>query len=489
VRAAVGACALRLSRLCRRMKRSPLLAALFAVIMAVTGCASLKLPQGSGGDPHVAGTKAWWKKHKKTAEMVPGAGYRVAGVDGYFDENGLPINSRVAKTIDKPEDGAGGLLNDVGTKKFVSSIKETVGLGPNEQEAQRQFELGEANFRGQHYDEAADNFKAAANGWPDSSLAQDALFQLGESYFFGERYPKANNAYEDMLKKYPNSRHLDKAITRQFAIARYWEQHADYDPDWVTTPNFTDDKLPLFDKLGRAIKAYENIRLNDPTGPLADDAIMATANSYFRRGRWNDADYQYALLIKEYPRSDHQFNAHELGLQCKLRRYQGPDYDGTPLEEAEQLVKTQRKQFHTELTEEQRLRLKDIEAQITQQLASREFKMAEHFDGIEEFGSAKFYYGQVLKKYPGTPLAEQSRTRLAEINPLPDRPEEKLDWLVALVPESTERQQVKQVPELPGESLMPPGSDRQMLAERPDGATQTGSSQTGGTTSEPTIRR
>ncbi len=431
--------------------------------MAVCGCASLSLPHGAAGDPKTPGTKAWWGKHKKTAEMVPGSGYRVDGTEGYFDENGLPINSRVSKVVDKPDAG-GGLLNDVGTAKFVGGIKESIGLGPNQQEAQRQFDLGEANFRGQHFEEAADNFKDAAGRWPESALAQDALFALGESLFFAERYPKANNAYEDLLRKYPNSRHLDKAITRQFAIARYWEQYADYDPDWVTTPNVTNDRLPLFDTLGRAIKVYENIRLNDPTGPLADDAIMATANSYFRRGRYNDADYQYALLIKEYPRSDHQFIAHQLGVQCNLRRYQGPDYDVTPLEKAELLSKQQRQQFGGELSEEERAKLAEIEAQIVREMANREYLMAKHFDKIEEYGSAKFYYGQVLKEYPTTPYGDLARTRLQELGGLPDRPEPKLAWLIDLVPESSERLQVKQVPELVAPSIEVPGSTTPMLA-------------------------
>ena len=175
------------------------------------------------GDPKTPGTPAWWKKHRRRPKWCRGHGYRVEGVDGYFDDNGVPINSRVAKVVDKPE-GSGGLLNDVGFQKGVGDFKEKLGLGPDQHEAQRQFELGEANFRGQHFDEAADNFKAAAAGWPDSALAQDALFAYAESLFFAESYPKANNAYEELLRKYPNSRHLDKAITRQFAIARYWEQ-------------------------------------------------------------------------------------------------------------------------------------------------------------------------------------------------------------------------------------------------------------------------
>jgi outer membrane protein assembly factor BamD (BamD/ComL family) len=463
---------------CRRT-----LAATLVCLLLASGCASLALPTTAAGDPKVAGTPAWWKKHKKTAEMVPGQGYRVAGTDGYFDGNGVPINARVAKVIDKPDEG-GGLLNDAGFQKGLGDIKERFGYGPNQIEAQRQFELGEANFRAEHYDDAADNFKSAAAAWPNSALAQDAMFRQAESLFFADRYAAANNAYEALLKKYPNSRHLDHAVTRQFAIARYWEQWADYDPDWVTTPNLIDKRLPLFDTLGRAIKTYENIRLNDPTGPLADDAIMATASSYFRRGRWNDADYQYDLLRKEYPRSDHRKNASVLCFECKMRRYQGADYDGTPLEEAQQVAKELKMQYGAELDTDFKKSLAEYEAQITRELANREYTMAQHFDEIEEYGAARFYYGQVVKNYPTTPLGEQAKTRLAELGGMPDRPEPKLAWLIDMVPESSERLAVKQVPLIEDSNLTPAGASGPMMAEGPAPAPQGGDA--GG---EPPLRR
>ena len=81
---------------------------------------------------------------------------------------------------------------------------------------------------------------------------------------------------------------------------------------------------------------------------------MATANIYFDRGRFDDADYHYTLLRREYPRSELQFEAHLLGLQAKLRKYQGEDYDGTPLEEAKTLVKQLRSQFAGRLSTKKR---------------------------------------------------------------------------------------------------------------------------------------
>lgn len=430
------------------MPRFILLALCAICVSLVGGCAALKLPQPqwpSVGASAPVGTPAWWKKHKKHAVFDPGKGFRVDGVEGYFDENGRPINARVAKVVDKGDSG-GGLLGDAEFQKRVSTIKESVGLGPDHQQAQADFDAAEELFRREKYGEAAKLYKQAAAGWPDSQLEQDAMFKQAESYFFAARYAAAEKAYEKLIRKYPNTAHLDKIVTRQFSIAHYWEQYHNYRPRWVTTPNVFNKTLPMFDTVGRAMKTYENIRLNDPTGPLADDAIMASANSYFLRGRYLDADEQYDLLRKEYPRSEHQFEAHLLGLKCKMNKYQGPDYDGTPLEEAKQLVKQLKVQFAGKLTSEQKQLVVEADAKLNRELALREFNMGRHFENIEWYGSAKMYYAQVLEDYPNTPLAEQARERLAAIEGEPDAPKSMLDPVLNVLPESAERRAIAQVP-------------------------------------------
>jgi tetratricopeptide (TPR) repeat protein len=235
-------------------------------------------------------------------------------------------------------------------------------------------------------------------------------------------------------------------ITRQFSIARYWEQYHNYNPNWLTTPNFADRTRPLFDTIGRSMKNYENIRLNDPTGPLADDSIMAMGNSYFLRGRYNDADAQYELLRKEYSRSDHQYDAHILGLQCKLRKYQGPSYDGTPLEEAQVLVKQLKVQFNGQLDPDQRERLAEVDGLLKKEIATRDFQMAQHFDGIKHYGSARIYYARVMKDFPNTPLAEQSKVRLAAIGGEPETPTSIIEPVLELLPENSERTKIATVP-------------------------------------------
>ncbi|MEM9658507.1 MAG: tetratricopeptide repeat protein, partial [Planctomycetota bacterium] len=303
---------------------SALPAALAATLTLSVGCASFSVPQPSwptfASSQAPPGTAQWWKKNKKKAELVAKKGFRVDGVEGYFDADGRPIDARVAKVVNRKE--SKGLLGDVQFIGAVDELKQQVGLGPDEQLARKAFADGEDLFRRERYSQAAKRFKETVARWPDSQIEQDAMFQMAESHFFAERYPAAVDAYEALIQKYPNTIHLDKTIRRQFSLAQYWERYHQYNADWPTTPNFFDRRRPLFDTLGRSLKVYENIRLNDPTGPLADDSIMATANSYFLRGRYVDADQYYDLLRKEYPRSEHQYEAHLLGLQCKLRKYQ-----------------------------------------------------------------------------------------------------------------------------------------------------------------------
>jgi TolA-binding protein len=415
------------------------------VALAAGGCASMNLPMPGDASAPV-GTPPWWRAHKKKAVFEgPGVGYAVAGTPGHFDQQGRPMTAKVAKVV-PTKDGDGGLLGDADFKKTVSGFKEQVGLGPDQTQAKLDYAAGEDLFRHEKYAEAAARFKKAADNWPDSQLEQDAMFQMGESYFFAEKYPTASNSYEKLIRKYPNSGHLDKIIARQFSIARYWDQYHNYNPDWVLTPNLFSKTRPLFDTIGRSMKTYENIRINDPTGPLADDAIMATANSYFLRGRFNEADEQYTLLRKDYPRSDHQYEAHLLGLRCKLQKYQGPDYDGAPLEEAKLLVKQLKQQFSGRLDAEQRDQLAKVDAELRREVATRDYMMAQHFDNTEQYGSARFYYGQVVRDHPHTPFAQQANERLMALQGLPDRPQSSLDPILDLLPENSERSAIANVP-------------------------------------------
>lgn len=462
-------------------------AAVICMAIATVGCASFApswpevsmpdLPFASDPTANTPGTKAWWKKHKKKAEFHPGQGFSVANVPGYFDGDGRPIDAPVSEVAVKLDDPLGGeepgLIPGLDPKSMYAQAKNAVGLGPNEKIAQAAFDEAERLHDEKQFKQAAEKYEVAIDRWPDSTLEQEAMFKLADCYFFDDRYIKARDAYDALVSKYPNTSHLDTLVAREWEIARYWEAYERKDPDWVLTPNATDKTRPWFDTIGHAIKTYESIRLNDPTGPWADDAIMATANIYFQRGRYHDADINYSQLRSEYPRSEHQFDAHVLGLQSKLRKYQGADYDGAPLEEAEKLVKQLRTNFSGDMKPEDRERLRDVQAQLNLAQAERTMQMAKYYDDTKYYGPARDYYNELIAEHPASPLADQARTRVAEIQDLPAAPEKPLAWLVDQFPESRERAAVAKIPEIQNKTRLAENPQPESSPAAPTGSATT----------------
>ncbi len=381
---------------------------------------------------------AWWETNKHRKRYVPGRGYQIAGVPGFFDDQGrqIPASSYDGLPGTEAAQGSTGLLGRIAPKNFVTKVKDSVGLGPDEGIARTALSEGDSLFRQKEFEDAAKRFTTASKRWPDSPMEEEAMFKAAESWFFSDRYSKADDAYGMLTKKYPSTQYLSQVVTRRFAIGRYWEQSERANPHWPLTPNLLDKTRPRFDTAGHAMKVYERIRLEDPTGPFADDSIMATANAFFIKGRWDDADYHYGLIRSEYPKSEFQYQAHLLGLRCKLLNYQGPDYDGKPLDDAEEVATQLLTQFSNELGKE-RDRVVQVRASINQQRAQREWDMAEYYAKGEYYGAARHFYEKIEKEYPDTKLAQESRAKLEQYKDAPANPTDPFEWLVNLFPAST----------------------------------------------------
>ncbi|MBN1393833.1 MAG: tetratricopeptide repeat protein [Pirellulales bacterium] len=413
----------------------------------LTGRQNASSPQGSASQ--VAANVAPTPRTTSAGDVNP-ASYEASPSDPTVNAAPIPPEASagpppsIPAALPSPKDGVSiknmqsesgeksGLdLADLAPERIYKNIKEAAGYGPDEKIARSAKQEGEALFREKKYKEAAKKFAAAAARWPDSPLEEDALFLKGESEFFSDQYPEAHDTFGELLKKYSNTRHLDTVMAREFAIGRYWEQLYGAKPTLPIQPNLTDGERPLFDTFGYAVQAYQRVRQNDPTGPLADDALLALGNAYFRRGQFENAAHQYDLLRKEYPNSEHQMNAHLLGLQAKMRIYQGTPYDDAPLVEGEKIAAQALTQFGDKLGEERR-RVAQAHAQIQEEKANRDFQIAQYYEQRKRFGAARLYYRSIIEEFPRTRMAEQSKARLEAIGGEPDEPPDRFAWFTGL---------------------------------------------------------
>ncbi|MEI6366524.1 MAG: tetratricopeptide repeat protein [Planctomycetota bacterium] len=361
-----------------------------------------------------------WAKKDADAEK------HVAGALGEDDESSV-ISSEYTPT--DTDAGWDYFKGDNIKKRW----KKVVGRGPNEPVARKLLSAGDALFREKEYAQAATKYKAAADRWPDSTIEEDALWQLAECLFFTDKYPKAEDCYDELVKKYANTRYLDRIAQRQFVMAQYWIALDQKNGYWTIVPNLIDRSRPLFDTRGRAIKTFDHVRINDPRGSLADDSIMAQANAHFVERQWIDADYFYGLLRSEYPDSDFLLQAHLLGLQAKLRAYQGPGYEGGVLDEAEILADQTFVQFPDQLDSEEQERIVKARAEIAAQQALRHWNRAEFYAKGKHYSSARIYYALIARDRPQTLLAQKAREKLEVLQGREDVSDDPLPMLTRVL--------------------------------------------------------
>ncbi|MFP6765251.1 MAG: tetratricopeptide repeat protein, partial [Planctomycetaceae bacterium] len=157
-------------------------------------------------------------------------------------------------------------------------------------------------------------------------IREEAVFYLAESQFMQDHLVKAQEYYQVLVKEFPQSRYLDESTRRLFDIAQRWLgvegfatsgeiEQVSFDGTqgkalstlkparkrfgWL--PNFTNPSRPVLDTSGRAVQALKTIWLNDPTGPLADDALMLAATHHLRAGKYRESARLLKILREEFP--------------------------------------------------------------------------------------------------------------------------------------------------------------------------------------------
>ena len=347
-------------------------------------------------------------------------------------------------------------------KKDANFIEPSIGAA--------EYQKANATFKAQDYKKAEKEFKAIVKKFKNDPIKEDAQFMVAESQFAQKKYSWAQDSYDQLLVDFPSSRHLDQTTKRLFMIARYWLQEPSIvkggdiqqvnleDPGsetpeiptdgkdrksrWALVPNLFDRSRPVFDTENRALEALKSIWLHDPTGPLADDALMLTASHYLKKGRYMDADRTFSLLREEYPKSPHLKDAFMLGTHVKLMSYQGPAYDATVLKDAGELKETTLRLF----PEAQQARLKEELKKIEQAKAKREWETVQYWMRRGKPKSAAIYCNLLIEHYPTSPFANQARELLAELG------RENTSHLWANY--ATPKKQVAEQPE-PSRSILP----------------------------------
>ena len=337
------------------------------------------------------------------------------------------------------------LLDDLSPSQIATTLKIRTGTGVDQGAANEAFskatQLYERAIAAKQagsdssswqttFVEAANQYRIAAAKWPDSGLEEQAIFYEGESYFFADRYVQANRAFEKLIAQYAGSSYLDQAEERRYVISKYWIELSETGPMLA----LNDPKRPRFNVAGEARRVLHNIRLDDPTGKLSDDATFELASAFLKSGRYYEAADTYEDLRRNYPGSKYLFNSHMLELEARLKSYNGPSYDATPLEKSEKLIKTIVRQFPKESQENVKI-LEQQAALVNNQLAQRGFELGRYHERRGEIRAAQLCYASVADQYPETMYSSSIDEKIQQVASLPAVPGQHAKWLVDMFPD------------------------------------------------------
>ena len=396
-----------------------------AVLAAAGGCAGLP----AMGDPPPADRFA----AAEDGDGGPNGDIQRAGAESPADESPFYTD---------PEPRAPGRLQK--TRAWLNSLtgargEASVSYAEVPPEARRAFETAKANYERGGHQVAAKAFKSLARRYADTSLEEDSLFYHAESLYAGGRLAPAQDAYDTLLDRYPSTRHLDAVSERQFETARRWlgfpevvrksdvrpvsyetadltpapkpateEPERPFDPTLAVPilPNFHDPSRPLFDTQGRALQALKHVWLNDPTGDLADDALMLSASHHLRRGDNMEADRLYEILRKEYPDSPYVEDAYVLGSHARAVVWQGADYDDAALEESRVLKESTLRLFPNSA---ERSKIREELAKMSEAAAARDWALVELYQRKGKPAAVAIYCQKVLEDHPDSRYAARAR--------------------------------------------------------------------------------
>ena len=305
-------------------------------------------------------------------------------------------------------------------------------------QGEKELEAAIAQYESGKRSEAVKRYSSIAKQYKETTTGEEAQYRYATAMYDANLFVKATDGYTQLVTDYPTTRYMDDTTKRLFKISRYWLDESGYKPSseilqasaeeeqppepkrpkgipaLKVVPNVFDKTRPTFDTPGRALAVLRTIWLSDPSGDLADDALIVTANHYLQTRNFVEADRYFQILRDEYPRSPHLEEAFALGSHVKLLSYQGSLYDGTPLNEAEQLKERYLRLFPDS---DNRQKLQGDLNAISNANAARVWEDVQYHRKKNNPAGIAIYCQQIIENHGHSKYAPKARQLLKTLDP------------------------------------------------------------------------
>jgi outer membrane assembly lipoprotein YfiO len=236
----------------------------------------------------------------------------------------------------------------------------------------------------------------------DSPLFDRGLYLMAEAlYQYGDRF-KSFFYLDELLDTYPESPLFSQALEKQYQIA----------DDFLNGYKRRFLKIRLLSGEEEAVEMLYRIQTRSPGSPLAEKALLRTADYYYADAQYDLAVDAYGAYIKNYPRSDQIPGVKLRQAYANLAQFRGLRFDTTPVTDAKAQLEDIVKEYPDLAAEEN---LPAVLQRIQSTYARKLEVIADFYKRTHEPSAAEYTYEYLEKTYPDTPEALEAQKPLARL--------------------------------------------------------------------------
>ena len=263
------------------------------------------------------------------------------------------------------------------------------------------FEEGKS-YMASGYPRMADwTFRRLIKGYPTSAFREEAMWLRAESLMAQKEHFNAFYQYDELVTQYAGSPHYADALRREIEIAEIL-----LGPERRRVLG-----IPMTSGDSEAIEILHKVYEHQPTGDLADAVVLRTADHYFAKQQWAEAEENYDKFCREYPNSDGAIRAELQRAKCTIEKCRGARYDTAGL----QLAYDRLRQFQAKFPEAaEKEGVGALLAKVRERQAEGLYEIAARYRRGGQPLAAAFYAERLRERFPDTTWSEKAREFLAQ---------------------------------------------------------------------------
>jgi len=275
---------------------------------------------------------------------------------------------------------------------------------PAEGTAAGEFSIVRRDVDNGNYKTAVKHAKRFQKRYAGDPFSEDVCNLAGKAQMERGRYWAAYDWFEQQLVAYPQGRLADRAMASEIEIAEAFLSGRKRRAGKIFRVSARDDGLMILERIAERA----------PASDRAKTALLTIGDYYFDRGKWIEAAESYDHFLELFGKSPRAYEAALRAAESHYSAYEGPDFDETPLIEAEQRYKSFLTHYPHKAKE---LNVRDTLRKIRADRAEKQMSIARYYLRANHPKAAAEYFKIILRDFPDTPAANDAAAQLADVDP------------------------------------------------------------------------